>query len=70
MNLTNFVKAQKIHESLRFLKWKTPKYDQPIDEINLIRGVLKEITKEKEPILLMSNYNFISSISKKDCYVE
>ena len=65
VNLTNFVKAQKIHESLRFLKWKTPKYDQPIDEINLIRGVLKEITKEKEPILLMSNYNFISSISKK-----
>ncbi len=65
VNLNNFVPAQKIHESLKYLKWKTLRYDQPIEEINLIREVLKELTKEKEAILLMSNYNFISSTTQK-----
>ena len=65
VDLSNSIPAKKIHNSLFPLRWKTFNYDQPIREIKLIKEVLDQIENEEEKILLMTNYNFISSITKK-----
>lgn len=67
-NLENSVNAQKIHFSLFGLQWKTPYFEDPLNEILIINNVLKELENSKKNIILMTNYNFISSISSKKIY--
>ena len=68
-NLTEAIPANQIHSSLNFLKWKTMNYENPIVEVNLIKEVLKQIKLDESNILLMTNYNFISSVSNKKTFM-
>ena len=65
VNFKNSLPANKIHPSLKYLNWKTKDYVQPAEEILLLREAIKEIEKNDENIMLMTNYSFISSITKK-----
>ena len=69
VNLKEAIPAKQIHSSLHFLKWQTMNYKNPIIEINLIKEVLNEIENDEGNILLMTNYNFISSISNKKTFM-
>jgi hypothetical protein len=68
VNLKNSLPANKIHPSLKYLNWKTKDYVQPAEEILLLREAIKEIEKNDENIMLMTNYSFISSITKKKIF--
>lgn len=68
-DLKEAIPANQIHNSLNFLKWKTMNYEKPMVEINLIKEVLNQIKTEESNILLMTNYNFISSISNKKTFM-
>ncbi len=68
-NLTEAIPANQIHNSLNFLNWKTMNYEKPIVEVNLIKEVLNEIKVDESNILLMTNYNFISSASNKKTFM-
>ena len=50
------------------MNWKTKDYVQPAEEILLLREAIKEIEKNDENIMLMTNYSFISSITKKKIF--
>ena len=67
-NLENTVNAEKIHSSLSSLKWKTPNFEDPLNEITIINNVVREVEKSGKKIILMTNHNFISSISPKKIY--
>ena len=68
VNFKNSLPANKIHPSLKYLNWKTKDYAQPAEEILLLREAIKEIEKNDENIMLMTNYSFISSITKKKIF--
>ena len=68
VNFKNSLPANKIHPSLKYLNWKTKDYVQPAEEILLLREAIKEIEKNDENIMLMTNYSFISSITKKKIF--
>ena len=68
-SLQNSISAEKkLHISLKPLKWKTRHFDDPNEEFSIIHEVIKEIEKNKKNLILMTNYNFISSITKKRIY--
>ena len=67
-NLEKNLPAKKIHHSLNFLKWKTRKYDDPQVEIELVKKIIKDIEGNKSNLILMTNYNFISSIINKKIF--
>ena len=67
-NLEKNLPAKKIHYSLNFLKWKTRKYDDPQVEIELVKKVIKDIEGNKSNLIMMTNYNFISSIINKKIF--
>lgn len=68
-NLKEAIPANQIDSSLSFLKWKTANYEKPIIEVNLIKEVLNQIADDESNILLMTNYNFISSVSNKKTFM-
>ena len=67
VNLNNFYAGNKISTSLNGLKWVTRDYvlenKNDIDKIFRIKSILKN---EKKNIMFLSNYNFFSSILKKN----
>ena len=67
-NLENAINAQEINPSLSFLQWKTPNFKDPRKEILIINETIKDLEKNKKNIMLMTNYNFISSITSKKIY--
>ena len=67
-SLDNSINSKKIHPSLSPLKWKTSNFEDPKKEISMINKILKELEKNEKKIMLITNYNFISSISSKRIY--
>ena len=67
-SLDNSINSKKIHPSLSPLKWKTPNFEDPKKEISMINKILKELEKNEKNIMLITNYNFFSSISSKRIY--
>ena len=65
ISLENTINAKKLDQSLAPLQWKTPNFEDPEQEILIINTVLNELQESKKNIMLMTNYNFISSISSK-----
>ena len=67
LNLNNFYAGDKISTSLNGLKWVTRDYvlenRNDIDKILKIKSILKN---EKKKTMFLSNYNFFSSILKKN----
>lgn len=68
VDFTNSLPANKIHDSLKFLKWKTKDYPQPENEILFLKEAIYEIESKSENIMLMTNYSFISSITQKKIF--
>ena len=68
VQLTNSIQAKKIHSSLYPLKWKTRNFKNPLDEIKIVSNVIKKLENEKNEIILMTNYNCISTLTKKKVY--
>ncbi len=69
VDLKNFSQASNIDESLYPLKWVTSNTkNNPNSEINLIKSFTAEIEKSKNNILLISNHNFIDSITSKKIF--
>ena len=59
-NVTNNISKEEINDALYPLKWKTRKYNDPEEEINIINELVKDIEKEENNLILMTNYNFSS----------
>ena len=68
VKLENAVEASSIDASLYPLKWITTNYKDPYEEIKIIKELIENIEKSKTNILLISNYNFIDSVTKKKIF--
>ena len=68
VKLTNSIQAEKIHSSLHPLNWKTRNFNDPKDEVEIVSKVIKKLENEKNKIILMTNYNFISTITDNKVY--
>ncbi len=68
VKLENAIDASIIDETLSPLKWITSSYENPYDEVRLIKKILKFIESSDQNILLITNHNFIDSISNKKVF--
>ena len=69
IDLKNFSQASSIDETLYPLKWITSNTKKdPDSEINLIKSFVIEIENSKNNILLISNHNYIDSITSKKIF--
>lgn len=63
INLENYENSEKIHPSLKGLKWLTFEYNKdPLVEIELIKDSLEVIEKDKTKKMLLTRYLFFSSV--------
>lgn len=58
--------ASIIHKNLKGLKWVSQKYPNPIYEIKVIQKAVNIINNDERKIMLITHYNFISTILGKD----
>jgi len=68
IKLDNAINASGIDESLYPLNWITTTYKNPIDEFKVIKKLIEEIENSNKNILLITNYNFIDSITEKKVF--
>ncbi len=68
VKLENAVEASSIDDSLYPLKWITTNYKDPYEEIKIIKKLIEDIDKSEKNVLLISNYNFIDSVTKKKIF--
>jgi|TARA_Y100000294_G_scaffold125859_1_gene117311 hypothetical protein len=61
-NLSNGVSASKIDKKLSGLSWISPHFENPYEEIDNIKKFLKILKTDKENKIVISEYNFFSSI--------
>lgn len=68
VNLNTYSEASKINKALYPLKWKSNNFSKTQEEINLINRIIKIINTSNKNILLITNYNFLDSITSKRLY--
>ena len=68
MNLDDSIDAGVISKKLSGLKWITYGKFSPKEEIKLIKESLNIIDKDQNEILLLTSYNFFSSVLEKNLY--
>lgn len=68
INLDKAIDASQINKKLAGLKWVTYGPLTPSEEIKLIKDSLKIIDNDKNEILLLTHYNFFSSVLEKTFY--
>ena len=69
VNLNNYLSASLINDSLKGLNWVTDKYkDNSSLEIKKLNNVIKYISIEKNPKMLITNYLFISSVLNQNLF--
>lgn len=68
VKLENAIGASTIDKSLYPLKWITSRYPNPNDEIELIKKIIEVIENSEKNTLLLTNYNFIDSVTQKKVY--
>ena len=59
------ISAEIIDEKMKFLKWLTP-YQEPQEEIDLIKLAIKTIKEDKREKVLLTHYHFISTVLEED----
>ena len=69
VNLNSSISSSQISKSLYPLKWITPSFKDPEKELLIIKKFLKQIDNETGNILLITNYNFIDSITEKKLFM-
>ena len=62
------VNAQILDKKLSNLSWITPGeiFKEPLNEINLIKEAIKFIKEERQSVMLITHYSFISAVLNKD----
>ena len=68
VDLTKSIDAKKIDDKLSGLKWITYSDFSPSEEIRLIKESLQIIGEDKNEIMLITHYNFFSTILEKKLY--
>ena len=68
MDLTKSIDAKKIDDKLSGLKWIAYSDFSPSEEIKLIKESLQIIGEDKNEIMLITHYNFFSTILEKNLY--
>ena len=68
VNLNTYSEASNINKALYPLKWKSNNFSKTQEEINLINRIIKIINTSNKNILLITNYNFLDSITSKRLY--
>lgn len=67
VNLTNSIAASNLHINLSGLSWITSTFDgNPSDEIIILQKAQKELENISEEIMLITHYQFLQSITKKN----
>ena len=66
VNLDNFSQASDIDKTLYPLKWQSNIFFDSTEEIKLINKLIGTINSSSKNILLISNYNFLDSITQKN----
>ena len=69
VNLNNYSKATDIDKTLHPLKWQSNVFSNSKKEIELINNLISIINKSDKNIILISNYNFLDAITKKEIYL-
>ena len=69
VNLDNFSQASDIDKTLYPLKWQSNIFFDSTEEIKLINKLIGTINSSSKNILLISNYNFLDSITQKKLYL-
>ncbi len=65
-NLSTAVEAEILDQSLSGLKWVNPFFrSNPSEEISILKRGVKELDNSENEIMLITNYLFIDSITKK-----
>jgi len=62
INFNNSINAKKISNKLKGLKWKTPYFQNPQEEIDIINNLVMELQSENRNKMIISDYNFLSLI--------
>ena len=60
------IDASEIHENLKGLKWISKANQDPVNEMNTIKKAIKIIDNDKRKKILITHYQFISTILNKD----
>ncbi len=68
VNFENAINSVEIDKTLYPLKWVTPAYRNPYEELNLIKNLVQRIESSDKNIALITNYNFLNSITKKKTF--
>jgi len=64
----NAISASEIHINLKNLKWLS-RYDNPKDELNVLKQALKIVDKDDRNLTLITHYNFMSTILNKNFFL-
>ena len=67
-NLNDSINAEIIHKKLRGLKWISPYFVDPKEEVNLIKNFLSILENDKNKKMVISQYNFYSSLLNEKLY--
>ena len=66
VNKSEAIDAKKIHKNLSGLKWINKFNQNPNDEINTIKKALRVIDSDNRKKILITHYQFISTILDED----
>lgn len=66
--ISNSIKANTIDNKFSELNWISPHFKDPQEEVDLIKSFLSLLEKEKENVMLITQYNFFSSLLNKKLF--
>jgi len=66
--IQNSINASKINKKLSGLNWKSPYFADPKKEVNIINTFILVLNKDKANKMIITEYNFFSSILGKKFY--
>ena len=67
MNISDSLEAKNIHKKFNRLKWISPYFNDPKEEIFFISKFLEVLNKEKN-VMVITQYNFFSSLTERKLY--
>ncbi len=66
INFSKAIESVKLDKSLKGLLWISLLYkENPNDEIIILKEIISELDKKKKPIMLITHYSFLDSITSK-----
>ena len=67
-NLSKSLSLKKVDKKFNNLKWISPYYQNPEEEISYISNFLEILNGENEEVMVITQYNFFSSLTEKKLY--